>query len=440
MIITCEKCGTRFNLDESLLDADGSKVRCSRCQHIFTAFPPPAKPEFDDFGFQDTDFDKDLEFDASDFDVVEDLPKEVIQETVEFEKLELETIDPDETEIEFEKTETAIPDEPDLSDELKSSEEPDLSETMDDPHKELELGGISSQDDGSELEDQSWSHSLEETDPLDKTTKINTDQKIDADQKDGFEHDEANFDGLDAFNNPNPDETDMDDSGSPDMPSHEPFSSRRPARASLIHPLDRADDPMDFEKSTAKKKTRIGRPVQVLIILFLLVGGGYIAATFLGYKIPFLPEIQIPFIEQYLPGKTPETVTYKDPIPDQKSVTGRFLTNDNAGELFIITGKIENPAQIPYRYIQVKGTLFQKEKQAAVSQMAFCGNIIPEETLKTGRIEDLTAQLKIPGGTADINEKIMPGDTVPFMLVFADLPRNLENFTVEVAGFEKVMP
>jgi hypothetical protein len=48
--------------------------------------------------------------------------------------------------------------------------------------------------------------------------------------------------------------------------------------------------------------------------------------------------------------------------------------------------------------------------------------------------------LKIPGGTADINEKIMPGDTVPFMLVFADLPRNLENFTVEVAGFDKATP
>jgi hypothetical protein len=72
--------------------------------------------------------------------------------------------------------------------------------------------------------------------------------------------------------------------------------------------------------------------------------------------------------------------------------------------------------------------------------MAFCGNIIPEEILKTGRIEDLIAQLKIPEGTADINEKIMPGQTIPFMLVFADLPGNLENFTVEVAEFEKATP
>jgi hypothetical protein len=147
-------------------------------------------------------------------------------------------------------------------------------------------------------------------------------------------------------------------------------------------------------------------------------------------------EIRIPFIQQYLPEKKTDPVSYPDPVPDQKSVTGRFLTNDTAGELFIITGNIENPAQIPYRRIQVKGTLFQKDKQPVMNRTAFCGNIIPEETLRTGSIDDLTAQLKNPGGTADINDKIMPGDTVPFMLVFSDLPQNLENFTVEVVGFE----
>ena len=40
MIIKCEKCGTKFNLDESLLKKDGSKVRCSLCKHVFVAYPP----------------------------------------------------------------------------------------------------------------------------------------------------------------------------------------------------------------------------------------------------------------------------------------------------------------------------------------------------------------------------------------------------------------
>lgn len=51
MIIACETCHTKFNLDESLLKKDGSKVRCSRCKAVFIAFPPadeamvPEEPE-----------------------------------------------------------------------------------------------------------------------------------------------------------------------------------------------------------------------------------------------------------------------------------------------------------------------------------------------------------------------------------------------------------
>jgi len=46
MIITCENCETSFNLNEKLLKPKGSKVRCSRCKHVFTAYPP-VLPELD---------------------------------------------------------------------------------------------------------------------------------------------------------------------------------------------------------------------------------------------------------------------------------------------------------------------------------------------------------------------------------------------------------
>jgi predicted Zn finger-like uncharacterized protein len=40
MIIQCEKCQTKFNIDESQLKEQGSKVRCSLCKHIFVVYPP----------------------------------------------------------------------------------------------------------------------------------------------------------------------------------------------------------------------------------------------------------------------------------------------------------------------------------------------------------------------------------------------------------------
>ncbi len=43
MIVQCEKCESRFNLDESLLKEEGSKVRCSQCRHVFSVRPPSAE-------------------------------------------------------------------------------------------------------------------------------------------------------------------------------------------------------------------------------------------------------------------------------------------------------------------------------------------------------------------------------------------------------------
>ena len=44
MIIECEKCKAKFNLDESLLKSKRTKVKCSICKEIFIVYLPPAPP------------------------------------------------------------------------------------------------------------------------------------------------------------------------------------------------------------------------------------------------------------------------------------------------------------------------------------------------------------------------------------------------------------
>jgi predicted Zn finger-like uncharacterized protein len=81
MIVQCEKCLTKFNLDESVLRSQGSRVRCSLCKNTFMAYPPipsdpsplpgesdfqgtvaldgpPTHTEVEDLGDHDFDFDK----------------------------------------------------------------------------------------------------------------------------------------------------------------------------------------------------------------------------------------------------------------------------------------------------------------------------------------------------------------------------------------------
>lgn len=40
MIITCERCSTKYRFDETVTDAPAFKVRCSKCKHRFTVYKP----------------------------------------------------------------------------------------------------------------------------------------------------------------------------------------------------------------------------------------------------------------------------------------------------------------------------------------------------------------------------------------------------------------
>jgi predicted Zn finger-like uncharacterized protein len=45
MVIVCQKCQTRFQLDDARIPARGARVRCSRCKHAFVVVPPGAHDE-----------------------------------------------------------------------------------------------------------------------------------------------------------------------------------------------------------------------------------------------------------------------------------------------------------------------------------------------------------------------------------------------------------
>jgi predicted Zn finger-like uncharacterized protein len=50
MIVQCEKCGTKYNIDETKVKPGETKVRCTQCQHVFTVPHPLTLNERDIFG------------------------------------------------------------------------------------------------------------------------------------------------------------------------------------------------------------------------------------------------------------------------------------------------------------------------------------------------------------------------------------------------------
>ena len=102
MIISCNECDSSFEVDDNLIKEAGSKVRCSKCNSVFVAYPQPLdSDDGDDLGLEDLDsslagldddeesFDveglgDELELDLDDFDDApgaEDLSHEALRPT-----------------------------------------------------------------------------------------------------------------------------------------------------------------------------------------------------------------------------------------------------------------------------------------------------------------------------------------------------------------------
>jgi len=82
MIITCAQCDTAFNLDDHLVKATGSKVRCSKCQSIFVAYPEAPATVLSDAD-DPTEQDVQLEKETTPSEIVS--PEDTRQEVPEIE-------------------------------------------------------------------------------------------------------------------------------------------------------------------------------------------------------------------------------------------------------------------------------------------------------------------------------------------------------------------
>lgn len=113
------------------------------------------------------------------------------------------------------------------------------------------------------------------------------------------------------------------------------------------------------------------------------------------------------------------------PHINPENITGRFMLSSQ-GRLFVIDGHITIKAE-KRAPVQLKGILGTKYDKRAKTKTVYAGNIVPEDVLETGDMEAiyLTLLKKTPVNHPD-------NKPIPFMIVFNDLPPDLENYIVEL--------
>lgn len=189
--------------------------------------------------------------------------------------------------------------------------------------------------------------------------------------------------------------------------------------------------PAKPEKAVPRKRKKGGLPrflLIVLIIVLLLTGG---AAALLYFAPEQVPESLTSYLG--VAGK----MELKDPGVRRlsfKAVTGKFYQSGKAGNLFCIQGMIVNDYPGSRSFVRVKGSLLDEKGAEVKQKLAFAGNTFSENELKDMSLEQINQGLAIRTGKGNANVSVKPQASVPFMIVFEELPENLSEFTVEAVS------
>lgn len=117
-----------------------------------------------------------------------------------------------------------------------------------------------------------------------------------------------------------------------------------------------------------------------------------------------------------------------------KDVSGSFLMNNMAGQLYIIKGDVINNYPKSRSFILLKGNILDVKGKSVKQKFAYAGNTFTEDQLSKISMEEIDKGSKNQAGIGDINVNIRPGDSVPFMIIFEGLPNNLGEFEVEAVS------
>jgi len=189
--------------------------------------------------------------------------------------------------------------------------------------------------------------------------------------------------------------------------------------------------PEQAEKTAPKRKPKgsFARVLTTVLIIVLLLTGAGVALFY------FAPESIPSSLTSYLgvAGK-PEV---KDPGVRRlsfKAVSGKFYSSSKAGNLFFIQGMVFNNYPGSRSFIRVKASLLDEKGSAVKQKLAFAGNTFSENELKDLYLDQINQSLANRTGKGNINVNVKPQASVPFMIVFEELPENLSEFTVEAVS------
>ena len=191
------------------------------------------------------------------------------------------------------------------------------------------------------------------------------------------------------------------------------------------------------DKKEAVEKPKKGKKKLIFLLLFLVLlgGAGYFAYTtfFTGSTTKSVQpgeDVQVSDIPQ-------DTVAKVSKL-DLKSagVKYEYIRNDKLGPILVMQGRVVNHFDSPKDYITIEARLLNSKGEVLKAQKQVCGVLLtPLQLSALGQrelIKALNNRIEIMAN----NVNVLPGQDVPFMVVFVYPPSSAVEIEVSVVDAE----
>lgn len=475
MIVQCDQCNARFKLDDAKIKESGVKVRCSKCKNVFIVRKetPPDETDFDSLlsglGGPSPTNDEPKPDDSHEESFVVAGQSAALDEAPEGPREDIPVQDA--------KRETVVAEPPSTGDDeaFAFSDEPfageqgsipsaDRQETTPEPAEEDDYDfGAGTLDEEVESVDSSFATAkcpVDEFELGDFATGQMEEPVMD-DAKEGTSRFGKEFDAAplepeahtelsgetaepldfgevdfgESIASPSIEKQDSNDliaaTGKQSIPSAAPSATFQdtaissPPTVSVSH--EEALPSLGI--SSRRERTSIV-PIALIAIAILFVialaGTGF---YFLNEGPAAFNKLGLGFLAEWAGMETVEEggIIVRNPV-------GTFLVNKEAGEIFVVSGEAVNNFRKPRASIQVKATIYGPKGEAMQQKVAYCGNPLSREQLESLPMDKIEAAMLNQFGDSLTNLGVQSGKTIPFVVVFTNVPKEAGEFGVEVAG------
>lgn len=130
-----------------------------------------------------------------------------------------------------------------------------------------------------------------------------------------------------------------------------------------------------------------------------------------------------------------------DPEGNQKIILGKYKNyikeNNKIGQFIVIEGEIKNGYPDIRQKIKIRGSLKTAENKVAMSREVYAGWALSSEELETLSLEEISQLQSTQPERFSPNVRVLPGKTLPFMILFPSMPRGIVYLEVMVVGSQK---